>query len=351
MSCCAPSRQPGGAPVAVEDRTDIAPVSSDPPARIAFAATRSFVGTDDSRIAQDGEGPRRIVDLRGFALEATTVTNARFAAFVAATGYVTEAERFGWSPVFRGLLGDEARVKPSQGETPWWVKVDGAVWHMPEGPGSTIAHRMDHPVVQVSWADARAFAAWCGGRLPTEAEWEHAARGGLDNPRFPWGDDEPTDETVFCNIWQGSFPHTNTLADGFLGTSPADTFAPNGAGLYGMCGNVWEWTADPFRVRSISRAARQRNANALKTREKVLKGGSFLCHISYCYRYRIAARSALTAESSASNTGFRVAYDAQARLLFEIVHEPLRRVRNGRSGTWPPQACFLVQELRDFRHQ
>lgn len=278
--------------------------------RADFAPAQGLVGTDRPVIAGDGEGPRRKASLRAFALEAHTVTNARFAAFVRETGYVTEAERFGWSAVFRGLLSEGARYEAASGPTPWWVKVDGAFWAAPEGPGSSVENRPDHPVVQVSWADAKAFAAWCGGRLPSEAEWEHAARGGLADPRFPWGDDEPADDAIFCNIWQGIFPHTNTQADGYFGTSPVDAFAPNGAGLYGMAGNVWEWTADPFRVRSVSARARARNAHAAREKEKVLKGGSFLCHKSYCYRYRIAARMALTPDSATSNVGFRVAYDA-----------------------------------------
>jgi formylglycine-generating enzyme len=162
--------------------------------------------------------------------------------------------------------------------------------------------------VQVSWKDAAAFATWAGGRLPTEAEWEHAARGGLPDPRFPWGDAEPTDSRILCNIWQGRFPDHNTLADGHFGTAPANAFAPNGAGLFGMARNVWDWTSDTFRVRSFSRTAKARNYRAAREAEKVLKGGSFLCHRSYCYRYRIAARSALTVESAASNAGFRLAW-------------------------------------------
>lgn len=303
-SCCMPSRA-GGEPVEPAAAQVVAGIAGE---RVSFTAAPSFVGTDRPQIPADGEGPRRPVKLRPFQLDVATVTNARFADFVAATGYVTEAERFGWSPVFRGLLGDDAPA-PSRTETPWWVLVEGACWSAPEGHGSSIAERADHPVVQVSWADARAFASWCGGRLPSEAEWEHAARGGLDDPRFPWGDAEPDDTTIFANIWQGQFPHSNSLADGYLGTSPVRAFPPNGAGLFGMAGNVWEWTADPFRIRSLGRQARLRNEQASRTREKVLKGGSFLCHISYCYRYRIAARSPLTADSCASNTGFRVAYD------------------------------------------
>lgn len=305
MSCCTPSRASDASAALAMSAASEGGMTGE---AVSFLPVRSFVGTDRPVIVQDGEGPKRQVNLSAFRLETATVTNSRFAAFVADTGYVTEAERLGWSPVFRGLLKDAP--PPSRTQTPWWVKVDGACWSAPEGPGSATEGRDDHPVVQVSWADARAFAAWCGGRLPTEVEWEHAARGGLADPRFPWGDDEPDDDTVFANIWQGQFPHSNTLADGYFGTSPVRAFAPNGLGFYGMSGNVWEWTGDPFRVRSLSRAAKARNDNAARTREKVLKGGSFLCHISYCYRYRIAARSALTAESSASNVGFRIAYDA-----------------------------------------
>ena len=165
--------------------------------------------------------------------------------------------------------------------------------------------------MHVSWSDAAAFAAWAGGRLPTEAEWEHAAKGGDDGARFPWGAEEPTDTVAgLCNIWQGDFPHRNSVADGFAGTAPADAFRPNGFGLFNMCGNVWEWCADPFRVRSLSGAAKARNRAATAERERVMKGGSYLCHRSYCYRYRIAARSGRSPDTSAGHTGFRVAYDA-----------------------------------------
>ena len=162
--------------------------------------------------------------------------------------------------------------------------------------------------MHVTWNDATAFAAWVGGRLPTETEWEHAARGGLGDVRFPWGSEEPDDTSVFpCNIWQGAFPHHNRMGDGFLGTAPARSFAPNGFGLYNMVGNVWEWTSQPFRVSSVR--SRVKRLHAAKSGYKLAKGGSFLCHASYCYRYRIAARIGLSPDSSLSHQGFRLVYD------------------------------------------
>jgi len=314
MGCCGEGvtgerRESGGTaamPAAVRAIAD-----ATPPPRAAFAGGASFVGTDQPLIPHDGEGPRRAVTLAPFEVDTVPVTNARFAAFVAETGYVTEAERFGWAPVFRALLPDPDAVPPSASRTPWWVACDGASWCAPEGPGTDAAGRADHPAVHLAWEDARAFAAWAGGRLPSEAEWEHAARGGMPDPRFPWGDRDPDDTRFFpCNIWQGRFPGLNTLGDGWMGTSPVGFFPGNLAGLHDMAGNVWEWTADSFRVRSLRREAQARNAHSRATNEKVMKGGSFLCHVSYCYRYRIAARSALAADSGGSNAGMRVFYDA-----------------------------------------
>ncbi|MGK6317477.1 formylglycine-generating enzyme family protein [Neorhizobium sp. DT-125] len=279
---------------------------------IAVKGGETFVGTNDPVILVDGEGPERKITVNDFLLEAETVTVARFAEFVEATGYVTEAEKFGCAAVFVGLLKDRELAANNVAGTPWWGRVDGAIWNAPEGPGSSVEDRMDHPVTQVSWNDAMAFAQWVGGRLPTEAEWEHAARGGNRRRRYPWGDEEPTDTKVFCNIWQGRFPQQNTLVDGFFGTAPARSFAPTDDGFYNLAGNVWEWTSDPFRVRSLSRQAKIRNEQARKNADKLLKGGSFLCHKSYCYRYRIAARMGLSPDSASSNTGFRVAYDIRS---------------------------------------
>ncbi|MBD8066816.1 formylglycine-generating enzyme family protein [Devosia sp. PTR5] len=308
-SCCAPSRLTSTLALSTPESLT---GGGQPQDAIAIPGGRSHVGTDRPEVPQDGEGPARSVTLRPYALEAATVTNSRFAAFVAATGYVTEAERFGWSAVFLNAPEALQKARREGSGLPWWQRVEGAAWNTPEGPGSSVEERMDHPVVQVSWADANAFAAWVGGRLPTEAEWEHAARGGSHRQRFPWGDAEPDDQSIYCNIWQGSFPDLNSQADGFFRTAPARSFEPNSLGFYNMAGNVWEWTRDPFRVRSNAQAARARNAQALAQNDKLLKGGSYLCHISYCYRYRIAARMALSPDSAASNTGFRVAYSIAA---------------------------------------
>lgn len=306
-SCCGPSRAEGNVPSALATSVS---ASGNRVGAIFVPGGPSFVGTHSPENPQDGEGPERPVFLADFLLEATTVTNARFAQFVAATGYVTEAERFGWSAVFFGDTERLATARAKGAPIPWWHRIDAANWRQPEGEGSSVQARLDHPVVQISWTDANAFAQWVGGRLPTEAEWEHAARGGVLRRRFPWGDAEPGDTTVHANIWQGRFPDLNTLADGHERTAPAQSFAPNPLGFYNMSGNVWEWTQDPFRIHTDSPFARRRNAQAEACAEKVLKGGSYLCHISYCYRYRIAARMALTPDSGTSNVGFRVAYDA-----------------------------------------
>lgn len=311
MTCC-PSRDPeqasGAAPIPPTGDTPPRPT----PARfVHLASCTSHVGTAAPELPDDGEGPVLRTRLRAYAIDPHAVTNSWFTAFVVATGYTTEAERFGTSFVFGLFLPPGFGPTAAVAAAPWWRCVPGADWAHPEGPGSSVADRGDHPAVHISFADARAFAAWAGGRLPTEAEWEHAARGGLANPRFPWGDREPDDESfVPCNIWQGPFPTTNTARDGFHGTAPVDAFAPNGYGLHNMAGNVWEWCSTPFRVRSIGRRARQRNAQGAQSNDRVSKGGSYMCHRSYCYRYRIAARSGTSATTSAGNTGFRIVFDA-----------------------------------------
>jgi sulfatase modifying factor 1 len=256
---------------------------------------RFWMGSDEERYPDDGEGPARTVHVDGFRMGACTVRNDEFARFTAATGYVTTAEREGWSFVFGGLL--PANFPPTRAavQAPWWRQVLGASWRQPEGPASSADDRPGHPVVHVSWIDARAFCRWAGGRLPSEAEWEYAARGGLERCRYPWGNELTPGGEHRMNVFQGSFPTENTGADGFVGTAPVDAFPPNGYGLHNPTGNVWEWTADRF---GPSRPA-----------QRATRGGSYLCHESYCWRYRCAARSANTPDSSAGNIGFRMAAD------------------------------------------
>ncbi|MEM8592712.1 MAG: SUMF1/EgtB/PvdO family nonheme iron enzyme [Pseudomonadota bacterium] len=219
----------------------------------------ALVGTSNPRLPADCEGPLRKVTIKRFFMERGTVTNAQFSAFVAETGYETEAERLGWSFVFAAHVPEAVGDTRAVVEAQWWRRVDGATWRAPHGPGTEDAALSDHPVVQVSWSDARAYATWAGGRLPTEAEWEHAARGGLGDVPFPWGNAAPTDNGPFrCNIWQGRFPQRNTCADGYDTTAPVLSFDANGYGLYNMVGNVWEWTSAPYRLRSMKKEIRAR---------------------------------------------------------------------------------------------
>lgn len=269
---------------------------------------RSYCGTPRALIKGDGE-QLRASTVRPFGIDRFAVTNERFAAFVEDTGYQTEAENFGWSFVFKdGLEPAKRRPESQVVGVPWWHRVEGACWDSPAGPGSSVADIMHHPVVHVSYRDAQAFAAWVGGRLLTEAEWEFAARGGKDVV-YPWGNEDSTDEFPRCNIWQGRFPEQNLAKDGYSATAPVDAFDPNGFGLHNMSGNVWEWCADAFRVKSVAAAGRVRDAAAARDRERLLKGGSYLCHRSYCHRYRIAARMGRSPDTSTSHIGLRVGYD------------------------------------------
>ncbi len=259
---------------------------------------------------EDGEGPCRQVRLDSFGISAATVTNREFRKFVHETRYVTEAERFGSSFVFYlqapEAIRRAARVVP--GGLPWWLPVAGACWQRPEGPGSHIYHRLDHPVVHVSWNDARAYCVWSGQRLPTEAEWEYAARGGLHAKKYPWGDELEPEGRPRCNIWQGSFPN-QTTEPWRPWTMPASSFEPNGFGLYSVVGNVWEWCEDWFSPAYHLETAEHNPKFSEETGRRSMRGGSFLCHASYCNRYRVAARSANTPSSSSGNCGFRVAAD------------------------------------------
>jgi formylglycine-generating enzyme len=311
--CCTPG----------EGRAQLFPLNVSAPARdgkdvrrgmVLITAGSFWMGSADAdTLADDGEGPVREVHVDAFYIDPKAVTNAQFATFVKRTGYLTEAERFGWSFVFHQFLSARARASVLEAHVPaapWWLPVRGAYWRSPEGPGSDVAQRSNHPVVHVSWNDANAYAQWAGKRLPTEAEWEKAARGGLEGARFPWGDDFTPKGHHRCNTWQGTFPAHNTGDDGHLGTAPVDAFRPNGFGLYNTSGNVWEWCSDWFSGAwhaEESPRTRINPAGPPSGEGRVIRGGSYLCHESYCNRYRVAARTHTTPDSTTGHTGFRCA--------------------------------------------
>ena len=270
------------------------------------------MGTPRARYAVDRDSPRRRVRLDEFRMTATTITNRLFARFVQESGHRSTAERAGWSFVFHLHLARPDRHLAHPPGTPWWRQVQGADWAHPEGPGSSIADRPDHPVVHVSWEDAAAFARFTGTALPTEAQWEHAARGGLSRMRFPWGNEMAPAGQHRHNSWQGDFPLRDTGEDGFAGTAPAHSFAPNGYGLYNMTGNVWEWVADWFGDLPPSRLPPVANPSGPpQGTARVMRGGSHLCHASYCERYFVHSRSQNTPDSTTGHIGFRLALPAE----------------------------------------
>lgn len=322
------------------------------PAGMVMIPGGKFTMGTDSEQAFPNERPAHRVSVSPFLLDAKPVTNAEFAKFVEATAYVTVAERpIDWEvmktqvppgtpkPPDETLQPGSLVFHPTGGPvdlrdmSQWWKWTTGASWRHPEGPGSTVEGRENHPVVQVAFEDAQAYAKWAGKRLPTEAEWEFAARGGLENKRYPWGDEENPGGEFMLNRWTGNFPYRNDGADGFVGVAPAASFPPNGYGLYDMAGNVWNWCSDIYRADTF--AARAGNAPACcdpagpqsaagetevlgdpspalvpGAERRVVKGGSFLCHPDYCESYRPSARRGTPPDTGSSHVGFRCAKDA-----------------------------------------
>lgn len=300
----------------------------------------TFQMGSDSPLSRRDERPVHAVRVDGFWIDTTEVTNEQFAAFVEATGHVTTAEKpVDWEELKAQLPpgtpkpsdemlrpGSLVFVMPGPGEQ-WWRWVHGADWRHPEGPGSSIADRMDHPVVHVSHDDALAYCEWAGKRLPTEAEWERAARAGVEGKDYIWGDElEPGGEHR-ANIWQGRFPVENTEADGFATTNPVRAYPPNEWGLYGMAGNVWEWCSDWYRPDTYAERVKAAGREPIDSPtgpassfdpdeptapKRVIRGGSYLCHASYCASYRPAARMRSTADTGLMHTGFRCVSDAPA---------------------------------------
>jgi len=313
--CCVPSKQravqlqASRAASAERERT----VSGSTCGMVRLDGGTFLMGTNvEEGFPQDGEGPAREVTLDAFYIDEYPVTNEQMEEFVRATGYRTEAERFGWSFVFQGHIPADRYAQIVDRQVPgvnWWCKVNGADWRRPEGPDSGIASRSRYPAVHISWNDAIEYCRWSGKRLPSEAEWEYAARGGLEQKLYPWGDELTPGGRHLCNIWQGRFPSLDTGDDGYTTLAPVDAFPPNAFGLYTITGNAWEWCHDWFHRAYHVTATRSNPVGPAAGSAKVMKGGSYLCHQSYCNRYRVAARTSNTPDSATTNISFRCVRD------------------------------------------
>jgi formylglycine-generating enzyme required for sulfatase activity len=306
------------------------------PKGMVYIPAGSFQMGGKTEQASPDEYPRRAVEVSAFFMDEHEVTNREFAEFVRATNYITVAERaIDWEVLKQQLppgtpKPDDSVLQPGslvfkktsgevnlQDYVQWWVWTTDANWWQPEGPGSSIEDRMEHPVVHIAWEDANAYAKWAGKRLPTEAEWEWAAMGGKDDPNYPWGDEPAQAAAKLANFWQGAFPYLNSKEDGYETTAPVKSFPPNGYNLYDMAGNVWEWCSDKYNydayqltrseklVKNPQGPGASYDPQEPTVPKRSMRGGSFLCHDSYCSGYRVSRRMKSSEDSSFNHTGFR----------------------------------------------
>ncbi len=316
-----------------QQKTSITPVAEE--SMVYIPGGKFKMGGKSEQAAAD-EYPRVEVSVSPFLMDEHEVTNRQFKAFVDATGYITVAERpIDWEVLKQQLPPDTPKpdstlLQPGslvfqftksqvnlQDYAQWWNWTPYANWKQPNGIGSGIEDKMEHPVVHIAWEDANAYAQWAGKRLPTEAEWEWAAMGGKNDPNYPWGNQSTSEAHTLANFWQGAFPHLNTKEDGYETTAPVKSFPPNGYGLYDMAGNVWEWCSDKYHYetyRILNAQKTIRNPRGLDTSfdpmeptipKRTIRGGSFLCHDSYCSGYRVSRRMKSSEDSSFNHTGFR----------------------------------------------
>lgn len=324
----------------VDDRQESAKKTESTPQNMVFIPGDTFEMGARDKEGYPNEYPRHEVTISPFYMDRTEVTNRQFEEFVKETGYLTTAEKdIDWEEIKKQLPPGTPQPDPSalkagslvfrstngpvnlQDYSQWWTWVPGANWRNPEGPGSDITDKMDHPVVHVSWEDANAYAVWAGKRLPTEAEWEWAARAGNNNFTYPWGDQPASESADKANFWQGIFPFKNLVTDGYEKTAPVASYAPNAFGLYDMAGNVWEWCSDKYNVRSYEDDKRKGTVknpagagNYFDPAEPaapkhITRGGSFLCSDSYCSGYRATRRMSSSKDSGFNHTGFRCVRD------------------------------------------